>query len=858
MTINNNSKTTSNNEEIDLSVNWEEVDSVLSEIISEELKSTKQIVKNETVKYCNQIIRDDNWIVREVTWEELDKFDFEKKVFFEMFSEQPKYVHLFFDFDSITDNKQFDEVFEWLTNLEKIFGEFSYGGYSNDESFANNVGFRYLPNDKHFLSMHVVYYQTKILYDELIEIMKHTAKKGFAYNGVHELVDHSVYSSNRLFRHVCSAKIYTANTKHKDYQNNRKNQGTLLNGTPSQHTITVHGEEKTITREQWSKVFTPKKKPTTSTTSKQKNTFNKQQPAIQESVNRSIGDNYEIVNDVIVLTEEQLLNLLEEFPKSWEGLHIVRPILFNSPYEEEFVRNILEKWYYSREEPHKKPYPGEGKVLEFNQENSSKYFFSLLNHLEDDVRIKYLAKLPKYINAVDYSVTFEANSSFSIKDIREKNYQLPNQKYGVRVGEFLTDLRRIFVFIDCGNPSFILKKYDALNDAYSLEYLSFQSAKELLKSIKLGKCMKSFNEKTITGWDIYDAGKNKNIFRRDDMCFYSPKPNIFSYFTGYNYIADGEIDQTIIQPFLDHVMNIICDNNKELYDYILSWFSYIVQKPAGKTGVAIVIIGEQGTGKNIPFTNVLCHLLGVYANSNVNAIENIVGKFNTSLENKKLIICNELTSADANKYLDSDKLKSVLTEERVEVNQKCVAIRSIENVANLIFVSNDNVPVKIERGDRRYVVTHTSSARKGDEVYFTKLINSFTENFYENLFRYFAQRDISNWNNRKLPQTEAKNDIIEASRSSYEYFISNKKTEFMKEGGYQCTEAYMDYQNYAKKFGYTGCSQKKFGSEIKKYCERLDKKVYGKHILYYRLKDEYVDSFEEVIEDEEIHAFEEL
>lgn len=127
--------------------------------------------------------------------------------------------------------------------------------------------------------------------------------------------------------------------------------------------------------------------------------------------------------------------------------------------------------------------------------------------------------------------------------------------------------------------------------------------------------------------------------------------------------------------------NIISDGNKELYEYILSWFSFILQKPSGKTGVAMVITGSQGTGKNV-FTNVLCKLLGVYANPNVNVIENIVGKFNTNLENKKLIIWNELTSSDANKYLDSDRLKSVLTEDRVEVNQMCIAIRSIEIECN--------------------------------------------------------------------------------------------------------------------------------------------------------------------------------
>ena len=43
-----------------------------------------------------------------------------------------------------------------------------------------------------------------------------------------------------------------------------------------------------------------------------------------------------------------------------------------------------------------------------------------------------------------------------------------------------------------------------------------------------------------------------------------------------------------------------------------------------------------------------------YANPNLTNIDQIIGKFNTTLENMKLIICNELTSAETNKYLNCD------------------------------------------------------------------------------------------------------------------------------------------------------------------------------------------------------------
>lgn len=104
--------------------------------------------------------------------------------------------------------------------------------------------------------------------------------------------------------------------------------------------------------------------------------------------------------------------------------------------------------------------------------------------------------------------------------------------------------------------------------------------------------------------------------------------------------AGNLVDVTYIH---DHVKNIICDNNEELYKYILSWFSYKIQVPKGKTGIALVITEAEGSRKNV-FSDILCDLLRAYVNRNVNHIENIVGKFNASLENKKHKVCNELST----------------------------------------------------------------------------------------------------------------------------------------------------------------------------------------------------------------------
>jgi hypothetical protein len=65
---------------------------------------------------------------------------------------------------------------------------------------------------------------------------------------------------------------------------------------------------------------------------------------------------------------------------------------------------------------------------------------------------------------------------------------------------------------------------------------------------------------------------------------------------------------------------------------------------------------------------------------------------------------------------------------------------------NLIMVTNNDFPIKIEANDRRYVVCRCKAAHRDDVEYFTSLSNGFTTEFYNNLFTYFMTRNISDWN----------------------------------------------------------------------------------------------------------------
>jgi hypothetical protein len=133
-----------------------------------------------------------------------------------------------------------------------------------------------------------------------------------------------------------------------------------------------------------------------------------------------------------------------------------------------------------------------------------------------------------------------------------------------------------------------------------------------LKNITVGSySSKSGMESPVKLYDIFkmELGLTsvKNQFLFTGRKFYSKDPWYLSLFQGYPFENNNTYNSStyISKPFLDHVWNIISDHNNDLYNYILNWISYLLQNPGSKTEIAFIIIGEQGTGKNKFFTDVI-------------------------------------------------------------------------------------------------------------------------------------------------------------------------------------------------------------------------------------------------------------
>ena len=800
--------------------------------VSNKSKS-KYVSTGQKITYSEKIIESKSAYKRfkKITKEKFDCYDFNNPFIEHVihYKDQPLYVHLFFDIDDINSTDEYDELIEWLDSLKPVFGDYAIGGYCNNEEM-NAYGYKLIGTATKYASIHVSFYQTAIDADEIHLVCKKSTK------GMWPKIDESIYTiqnpadpndpskdtQKQTMRFVLSDKVYRPGDP-----KNAETAGVILDGKlPHMCTYQVWGGERIVSRSEWRKLFTiAEDKPP------KRNTVKTNVPETTHNTNIAITETSELYASpyfVIPVDEDVVLELLNEFEPTHAQLENIGCLLMHSPFDKETVEKLLKQWYFQDGTDHHNKDTVDAYVNKYyKRENTNRWLFSIIKKIPDDEhRNKWYNEFNN--KGIDPDIKIDLEDDFSLNNIRTNDYTRVGGK-GIDTMRFMNDLKRCAILFGTGTLLVALKCYDSLKETNTMEIITEEKFINTLKGIKIGYYYKDGKLKECNAFMVYDDGKNKNCLLYKGIRFYSPAQDVFSYFQGYDYKELDDYDEDIISKYLKHIHDNIANGNDELYNYILNWISYILQNPGEKTGTCLVITGEQGTGKNT-FTDVICNLMQRYSVRNLTDISHLVGKFNSVIENNKLIVCNELSSADSNLRMNADSLKSIITEKVSTVEAKYMEPRMVENVVNLIILSNHFDPVKVENGDRRYVVCNTNETHKDDQDYFGAIIDTFTEEFYQNLFTYFMKRNLDGVNLRILPKTEAKAALIEANKSSIELFIQDFIIDFTK--GFIVDDVYEYYVKWISKYGSDedkkNASKPEMGRKIIAFCDKKQKRIKGR------------------------------
>lgn len=246
------------------------------------------------------------------------------------------------------------------------------------------------------------------------------------------------------------------------------------------------------------------------------------------------------------------------------------------------------------------------------------------------------------------------------------------------------------------------------------------------------------NEKVLL---TQDNGTCVNIWR-DDRC--SP-------------------DKTPHKWFIEHLDYLMEPEERE---HFLNWLGFAVQNPGIKIRHAILIIGGFGIGKSIMF-QLFKRLFGP-SNAKAPQNENLSDKYTSWAKHTCFCLINELKQEGNSNFYNA--IKPFITEEEIEIREMYRDPYTIRNTMNILAFSNEEVPMRLEPGDRRWYVIK-SEAKQRPQDYYVKFYNH-CENHAGGVLAFLLARDLNKFYPGETPQsTRAKDFIVDYTRSDLEQWI---------------------------------------------------------------------------------------
>ena len=216
------------------------------------------------------------------------------------------------------------------------------------------------------------------------------------------------------------------------------------------------------------------------------------------------------------------------------------------------------------------------------------------------------------------------------------------------------------------------------------------------------------------------------------------------------------------------IMEIWAHDNVDHYNYIISWLAGLVNvKIINK--IALLMISPQGCGKGtlIEFLEYILRKINIVS---MVGVGNVVGKFNTILQGKRLICINEMSSTKDEFRSNFDKMKSYITDPTLIIEPKGINSYSVDNISNFIMFSNHRDSVIVEQQDRRYAIFEMSIKYMNNWDYFSNIRKKcFNQDVADEFYTYLM--NFKTVPIHIIPNTDLRNELINLSKANPIKFI---------------------------------------------------------------------------------------
>ena len=171
----------------------------------------------------------------------------------------------------------------------------------------------------------------------------------------------------------------------------------------------------------------------------------------------------------------------------------------------------------------------------------------------------------------------------------------------------------------------------------------------------------------------------------------------------------------------DHLFEVICNRDQELYDWNWAWFARTVQHPGEAIGTVPILRGVRGTGKgSVAGSEIgigsLFHQRHVYHALDV---RELIGDFNDHLLGRVITFADE--AVWPNDRSSWGRLQGLITEQTIGIHGKFRSRVPSRNTMHLICATNHDWSTPAGEWERRYQPLDVSDRHAQDRAYFGAL-----------------------------------------------------------------------------------------------------------------------------------------
>ena len=375
------------------------------------------------------------------------------------------------------------------------------------------------------------------------------------------------------------------------------------------------------------------------------------------------------------------------------------------------------------------------------------------------------------------------------------------------------------MFVETKKNDYVLYKKNDFMVAYQHLHVSvYNSQKDVwLKKPFISKWLLDENIRFYNNVDYYPT---------KSMC---PEKtfNLWNDFPIKNIPLDEEADTSLLHF---HIKTLLKEDEKDI-DWFLNWLAHIIQFPHKKTEVAVILYDKQfGTGKSMIAEEFLKKIISVNKMIITCRTDKVFGRF-TNTQGKLLCVLNEASGKET--FELNEVIKESITGKTIEMEKKGVDSLRIRDYLNYIITTNNLNCIKLEEGDRRFMVFNTSSKMKGDVAYFNKLACALDDDvimrkFYEELMN----RDLSEFNpsrdrqNNKIMDImkEHNTDVVLEFINYWKQEADDLQADAMLKNKMKAMDLYREFVRYYEMCGNNMNSKPsltKFGTRIKSYEDKV-------------------------------------